>query len=240
MVSDATRPYDDYGNNPGPDGDAYFAQLFEDKFLPPFPTGVSVKYNNQTTFNPEFNITSWFQNFMVRSNDLILFGLDWNTRKAPVKPGYEDRGVGPTAQLHDFPGGTLQWLDAQLGELAASGANFTEIVFLQHHPYTLQIYAPDVVYGFSPEKKRIIQEMLQERFPISAYRAVIAGHLHRFWVGEAFTEPEWASFTQWETDACKGHEYDRVPKERWSGFSLVRVRNGRIVEVEQIQGPHNL
>ena len=155
MPVNSPRPYDDFGNNPTPDGDVYFAKTFADLFQPPFPPNVTVTYTNNTVVNPEFeNVTSWFQNYVVRSGDLILIVLDWNTRQAPRRPGYEERGVGPTAQIHDFPGGTLQWLDGTLAGLAASGTNFTEIVFLQHHPYTLQIYAPDIIYGFAPEKKR--------------------------------------------------------------------------------------
>jgi hypothetical protein len=66
----------------------------------------------------------------------------------------------------------------------------------------------------------------------------MAGHLHRFFAGTAFDEPEWASFAQWETDTCKGHERDYIPKDEWSAFSLVRVRNGRIAAVEQFLGPY--
>jgi hypothetical protein len=159
------RPYDDYGNNPGPDGDVAFARTFADWFRPPFPAGVALTYPNTTVVNPEFsNVTSLFQNYLVRVGPLVLIALDWNTRQAPRRPGYEERGVGPTAQLHNFAGGTLQWLNSTLAALAKDPAgNITEIVFLQHHPYRLQVYAPDAIYGFSREKKQQVSAARSSR-----------------------------------------------------------------------------
>ena len=66
----------------------------------------------------------------------------------------------------------------------------------------------------------------------------MAGHLHRFFTGTAFDDQGWETFAQWETDTCKGHERDYIPKDEWSSFSLVHVRGGRIADVVQYLGPY--
>jgi len=189
--------YDNYNTSDTPTGDMTFENVFATKFVNPVAPGVEVIFKAPSTFNPQFNITSMFQNYVVQTdgNGLALVVLDWNTRKSPYRPEYVDRGVGPWAELHDFPGGTVDWLARTLPQLAARGVS--QVVFLQHHPYRLQIYAPDIIYGFDRKEKARIQEILRASMPLDKYHGVIAGHLHRFFVGTAFDEPGFENFGQW-------------------------------------------
>ena len=60
--------------------------------------------------NPEYGVASWFQNLSFDYGEVHFAGLDWCTRHIG---GIE----GEMADLHDFSGGTLPWLAADLATL---------------------------------------------------------------------------------------------------------------------------
>lgn len=231
--------YTNYNTTDTPTGDQIFDNVFGNRLRGTVGEGIEVLYKAPPTFNTDFNFTSHFQNYVVQMDGpegLALVVLDWNSRQLPRRPGYEERGVGPQAFLHDFPGGTIDWLAQTLPVLY--DRNVSQIAFLQHHPYRLQIYAPDRIYGFDRTEKARIQEVLQKSMPLSNYFGVIAGHLHRFFEGTAFDEEGFEDFRQIETDTCKGHVTDRVPRNVYGAFTLVRVRDNHIVSTEQFIGPY--
>jgi hypothetical protein len=60
-----------------------FGRTFSQKF-----NLSNVIYNNQISYNPDNKINSWFQNFEIKINNLIILCLDWNSRfKNPIYDG---------------------------------------------------------------------------------------------------------------------------------------------------------
>jgi len=57
-----------------PTGDALFANVFTDQLHDTFA------YSNKTVWNPEQNISSWFQNWELRVGKMVFIALDWNSR----------------------------------------------------------------------------------------------------------------------------------------------------------------
>ena len=102
-----------------PHGDELFYSIFYPT-IASFPSSLGeIKYNNKTTWNPELNITSHFQNFQLTLTDdnsgniTVIYGLDWSTRYHAIEfLGY--LGAMPGCRLHNFLGGTFQWLEDQL------------------------------------------------------------------------------------------------------------------------------
>lgn len=154
-----------------------------------------------------------------------------------------NKGTLPMAELHNYSGGTYQWLDARLADLAAwqsAHPNQTlQIVFMHHQGYRVPIYIPNpAFFTFSAEERHKVQALLLKHFPADTYWGVIAGHIHRWYNDTAFDEPGWENFWQWETDACKG-QWDN--KNIHSGWSLVRVgTDNRISSLERVIQPMSL
>ncbi len=85
--------------------------------------------------NPDYGLQSWFQDFSFDHRGLHLVGVDWNSRHIG---GLE----GEMADLHDFEGGSWEWLASDL-EQHGEGAN-DSIVFFSHHPMHLSPGAFDL------------------------------------------------------------------------------------------------
>jgi len=197
-----------------PTGDALFAETFRDKFENTYD------YNNETVYNPEHDIYSWFQNWQLRIGNTVYLSLDWNSREAAVwELGYQ--GSMPGGEIHDFPGGTIQWVAYQLQNLPITTET---IICLQHHPYRTPWYIPDYIYGFTHDDKAAIRQVLSEYQPLDKYWGVFAGHYHIWSNGTAFDE--WPSFWQWETSACKVD----------SAISLVTMENDKVVDIQELYG----
>lgn len=162
------------------------------------------------------------KNWELKLCDLILYGLDWNSRKsAATWLGY--KGAWPGAQLHDYQNGTFQFLNERLRLLSKSNDQ-RKIIMMHHHPYRAPFIVPDFIYGFSSEQKTKVREMLLSHLPKERYIGIIAGHWHRWFDGTAFDE--WPEFKQWETEACKAT----------SAFSLVHIKNGNIDRIDRLYG----
>jgi len=150
------------------------------------------------------------------------YGLDWNSRKPALNiAGYN--GAWPGAELHNFTGGTIRWLDSKLSRLSQSSPN-SKITMLHHHPYRAPLGVPDFIYGFSKEKKEAVVDVLNAHFPRSSYWGIITGHWHRWYNGTALDQ--WPQFVQWETEACKVS----------SAFSLVHVHGNTITKIDKMYG----
>jgi hypothetical protein len=62
--------------------------------------------------------------------------------------------VGPEVELHDFPGGTMDWLRETLGALNQTAASSQQQFFLmQHHPFhnrdSLDPFGHNVLFNFT-------------------------------------------------------------------------------------------
>jgi 3',5'-cyclic AMP phosphodiesterase CpdA len=202
-----------------PTGDKKFAETFASIYQNMSRRGWN--YNMQTVWNHDDECFSWFQNWEYQYNGLVFYGLDWNSRQPAIHSlGY--KGAMPGAQIYEFPGGTFDWLENRLRLLKTTGTPFKKIVFLQHHPYRLDPWIPDYIYGFSTLEKEEIRNMLVKYFSVEEYWGVFAGHIHTWYNGTAFNE--WPTFRQWQTEACK-----------WAGgFTLATVINGEIVDVQKM------
>jgi len=128
----------------------------------------------------------------------------------------------PTAELHNFTGGTFPWLQERL---SAVPSNTKTIVLLQHQPFRAPPFVPEYIYAFSKEKKTAIGELLHS-FPSleEKYWGVFAGHFHIWYNGTAFNG--WPKFKQWETAACK----------RIAAITLVTVEDDQIVDIQKMNG----
>lgn len=124
-------------------------------------------------------------------------------------------------------GGTFHWLSSRLAELSrevGGRSGDVEIALFHHQPYKTPV--PDWLFAFNKKQKASIRDMLESHFDISKYWGAFAGHVHRWFQGTAFDEPEWKTFQQWESRACKST----------SAFTLVRVENGYITSCEKRYG----
>jgi len=205
--------YNSTFEEPTPTGDRQFAKLFSDRFSNPKLEGAKILYNNQSTWNPEQNITSWFQNYQLDYQGFTFLALDWNSREhAPRALGY--KGSLPLAELHDFPGGTFPWLHDRIATLVNSKQ---QIVLLQHHPFAMPEFVPEMIYSF-PEysKDRILQELSVLK---DSYWGVVAGHLHVWFSGVR-------SDKQWLSEAVKVG----------SAISLVHVKDSSIQHITKLFG----
>lgn len=85
--------------------------------------------------NPQYGTPSWFQDFSFNHRGVHLVGLDWCTRHVG---GIE----GEMADLHDFEGGSWQWLAGDLEALPEGPDD--RVVFFSHHPMHLSPGAFDL------------------------------------------------------------------------------------------------
>jgi hypothetical protein len=165
---------------------------------------------------------------------LKFVGLDWCTRKAAVKG---DMGTLPEADLHDFEGGTYEFLADVLSN--SSNARDGSILLFQHHPFRSPFFAPDFIYAFSHSKQKVLLAMLHNKVPPNSVWGIIGGHWHRWFYGKPFAtmlSKRWHNFRcvliiaanwgrQWETDACKG-QWDDAKQN--TAVSVFYVEAGRL------------
>jgi len=210
-----------------PTGDLKFAKAFGGIFSN-FTQGTIHSYSGlKPVQNPEHGITSHFQNWAMSIGDTLYLALDWCSRgHGPVRAATD-------AVLHDFPGGTYQWLNETLASFASTSSHhFVHVVLLQHHPF----HCPDGIgwYACFTEEKMSKFRSLVESYvgasprgalpPLSAWNNVFAGHIHRWYDNTAFTGGKWSAFRQWETSAML----------TGNAISIVTVTDGAITAFEKI------
>lgn len=128
----------------------------------------------------------------------------------------------PGANLYDFSGGTLPWLQEQLDQLKDENGT---IVLLQHHPFRAPFYIPGEICAFGEEKRLRVEHVLREHSTLN-YFGVFAGHFHMWSDGKAFDSLP--KFRQFETDACKVAQ----------AIALVTAdtKTGEILNIEKLYG----
>ena len=202
-----------------PVGDEFFTRVFGAQLNGSKQQGDAVvsDWPAQPCSNADFGFESHFQNFKVRfpsrMPELSFLALDWSARESALP----EPGVGPQAELHDFPCGTAPWLRQQLATIAASTDLARERVFLvQHHPFhnrdVLDPFGKNRVYNFTFDDHQLasVQDMLgADGLTVDNYLGVQAGHIHRWFNGHAFTQftstnSDWLQLVEYETSACKG------------------------------------
>ncbi len=210
-----TRHDGTFNQTDTPIGDQYFADVFGDilvgkKDKQYFNTRTE-GWPTQGVPNPDYTYNSWFHNFVVTyphfSPTFKVLALDWVSRGAALP----EPGVGPEAELHDYEGGTAQWLR---DTLAASDAASKFFIF-QHHPFhnwdILDPFGHNKFYNFTFDdvQDKRVQTILSQQFHPTAFLGSQAGHNHRWFDGPAFTKytalnEEWLVMPAYETPATKG------------------------------------
>lgn len=143
-------------------------------------------------WNPEASCPSLFYTFAFRYRGVRFIAMDGISRQ-PAPLG--QAGVGPDANLHDFPGGAIRRLDTLL-----QGPQPYPMVFFCHYPL---INSPlSGVNSFSPsEYDQIISLLYPHQDKVLAW---IAGHIHRDASYPLYHRPSGTSFSQGiETPANK-------------------------------------
>ena len=199
--------YPEEWEEPEPTGDARFADTFADILTgaaPPVVPGAQLVYNAEPCHNPRNNITSWFQNWELQLGDLVLWGLDWNTRDGAIRAEHQ-LGAKPNAELFDFPCGTFQWWSDRVAKLAATAKSPKTLMMFQHHPFTLPPVIPLAYFSFSESQLDNLASVMNNATRANSdlnWWGVVAGHLHVWYEGSA----EIASMpqlSQWLTEASK-------------------------------------
>jgi hypothetical protein len=132
------------------------------------------------TWNPEHEQDSWFTNLAFEHRGVRFVGLDWATRTVASI-------FGEMADLHDFSGGTLPWLEAALAGREDGPAD--SVVFFSHHP--MHVFPG----AFDEAEIAALAERLDPWG--EALYADFAGHYHV----DLEDEPEGASWAVYATDA---------------------------------------
>lgn len=123
------------------------------------------------TFNPEDSLEHYLQNFSFEYNGFIFYGLDFNPRYHVKKA---EPGIGPEAQLMDWPGGTFQWLKNELANNPRK--KYHNISFISHHPATNEILIQLSNFVFdAAEYDKIIQGLTPYKENLSLW---MTGHIH--------------------------------------------------------------
>lgn len=167
-------PYTADSEAASPLGDEYFKDIFGPVFdglktrFPEWDDGTRLS----RTFNSECGSYAWFQNFSFSYGGYHFMCADFSARAhAP----FGNKGVGPEADLYDFPGGTWRWLASHYnGYPGKSGDNM--LVF-SHYPLTKDVYAG--VNSFSTGEYNTIAGFLNDNGHKNSSGLWCAGHIHR-------------------------------------------------------------
>lgn len=170
-------PYSSRGQAPRAVGDAYFQEVFAPTFAELKKRFPDLEKENGPVWNPERGAPSWFQNFAFSYQGHGFLCLDWVSRARAIRPL---PGSHPEADLHDFAGGTYQWMSELLRSGWARGKR--QVFLFQHHPLRTSRWIPGWAFAFSRGEKRKFQQALGQ----GPFWGVFAGHQHRAYQGTAF------------------------------------------------------
>lgn len=209
---------------PKPTGDRQFAQTFGDALRNGTLQGATLVKNEDTSFDPQLNVTCLYQNWELTYNGMAFYGLDWNSREhAATELG--DKGAWPAARLHNYTHGTLPWLKERLQALPRS---IKTVTLFQHHPFAMPFFIPGWFFSFSDADLAAVKSALYTEGSGLNYWGLIAGHLHTWFSGNGFSaDKSSAPFKQWLTEATKVA----------AGVTLVEVdADGRITDLTKLWG----
>jgi len=167
-------PYtDSYSTEaPGPFGDSIFNIIFAQHFTSLANTFSGWDDGTRLTsiYDPDASYYNYFQNFSFEYGNYLFILGDF----APRTPApFWQPGVGPDANIHDFTGGSWQWLKNKI--INYPDKRYENILLFSHFPLTKDVAS--MIYSFSQAEYTTITDFL------STYRDNIgmwcAGHIHR-------------------------------------------------------------
>jgi hypothetical protein len=151
--------------------------------------------------DPESNTTAYLQNYSFAVQGQRFICLDFNPR---YHCGGEAPGIGPEAQVTDYPGGTLPFLRAELKKAAE---NNEHVVLVSHHPPHKLPYLAHR-FGYTKAEKKLLADAIRP------YKQQMlgwfAGHLHR-----------WAKYHMWRAGAVHIYETRSNKAEKGGAFRLL-------------------
>lgn len=153
---------------------------------------------HETVIHTQTGKVHQFQNFAFTFSDYRFIATDFGTRR---HAGRGEPGVGPSADLHDFPGGTFPWFGQQLSQRAAG----SKAVFIFSH---WPIMREPIRFHFAfdgKEYKALADLMFPYREKLSIW---FSGHIHRSF-SQHVTQPGKGEnvIRCLETSANKKHEH---------------------------------
>lgn len=242
-----TKTGDTFNQTKTPVGDQYFAEIFGDILRGDYNTEKAEIHGWPTSscLNGMYGFDSWFHNFEISfpqfSDSFKILGLDWVSRGAALP----EPGVGPEAEIHEFPCGTLEWFDNELNTLHTANPS-TKLFIAQHHPFhnrdILDPFGNNLYFNFTFDKyqDRRIEEIMSKYFPVTSYLGVQAGHMHRWYNGTAFTKytaitEGFKKLPEWETPACKGWWINEDFVSAFQVFTFVSDSKGD-VSISNVEG----
>jgi parallel beta-helix repeat protein len=161
--------------------DEYFYEIFNtqyDKLKTIFPTWQK---DETRVLDPDTNPLhySHFENFSFDFNGYHLIGLDFNDRNLEM---YPFMGAAAEGDLHDFSGGTWQWLLTDLSQYVKEHPESNEnVILLAHHPFR-KAYFEEVNFPVNYNLGFSIDDLFKIDNSLSNYKdkisALFTGHTH--------------------------------------------------------------
>lgn len=170
-------PYTGFEESSAPNGDSVINEIFSAHFdsLQNFFSDWDNGTRLTPVYNPEASCTSRFQNFSFVYDGYLFILSDFGTRvHAPLVGPLAGPGVGPEANLMDFPSGTFYWFKQKILS-TPSKANKNTFIF-SHHPVTKNPIGTGGASFSYAEYDQITEYLDTLRQYIAA---CFAGHLHQ-------------------------------------------------------------
>lgn len=168
-------PYTRHTEAASPCGDSLLNAVFADVFtrlahrFPGWDNGTRLT----RTANPKRGNLNYLQNYSFSYHGYLFMPVDFGTRAHAER---RDKGVGPQADLHDFPGGTLPWLVKQLQN--RPGGRY-DVFLLTHWPATkdplVNKYFSSMAFGLG-EYHTLAEALYPYRDRLAIW---LSGHIHR-------------------------------------------------------------
>ncbi len=193
-------PYTRSDEAPEAFGDRFFNAVFDEvirgnsSFFSSWDNGT----RHKVVIHPQTGQAHQFQNFAFTFNRYRFIITDFGTRR---HAGRVEPGVGPSAELHDFPGGSFPWLMQQLNQNATDTKS---VCIFSHWP----LMKEPIRFHFAfdrKEYKALADSMFPYREKLSTW---FSGHIHRSF-SQYVTQPGHGEtvIRCLETSANKKHEY---------------------------------
>ncbi len=159
--------------------DRYFDNVFESKFKELSDKLQGWKKETVPVFDSSTLLNTYYQNFYFDFGSYHFIGIDFNSRDIEAYPA---KGAAAEGDLHNFPGGTWDWLQKHLQQYISEHPNSNkDIILFAHHPFRKDYWMGNYGFkfyniGFSDTELKTISDTL------APYKdrifALFAGHTH--------------------------------------------------------------
>mgnify|MGYP002386517041 FL=1 len=182
---------------PSATGDHLFMQQFRRAFE---RSSAMVTHRGfDPVWDPTLGRNSTLVNFEVRVGALALLCVDFVSRHNATNPKDYLKGAEPTANLNDFPGGTLDWIRGRL-RVIARDPSVRRVALMHHHNIaSVPSFLPDYFSFDHAMRSTFAQLLLESEVPLERFVGSFVGHLH-------FSDEHllmFDSYQQWVITAAK-------------------------------------